>query len=177
MICNPIRRNAARWRSIGRGPSSQPPGKDNLAFPNRETIAPKKTIEERISRIKVSGISPPCREEESISRVSSSRFTRQPSVFKIRTAVSTSDSRGQLCKTTSVLQRSEAARRGRVLFFAPCTRSSPFSLQGPSILKRSKPQHPFTRYFDRFPFYAWKNRSVKGHGIRSGFSVPVQPHA
>lgn len=36
----------------GRGPSSHPPGKDMRASPHLAIIAPKKTMEERISRIR-----------------------------------------------------------------------------------------------------------------------------
>ena len=41
-MIGPSCRSAFRCRSMGRGPSSQPPGKDRRALPIREATAPKK---------------------------------------------------------------------------------------------------------------------------------------
>ena len=57
---------AARWRSMGRGPNSQPPGILTSAPPVRASIAPRKMTDERISRISRSGMS---------CRVSTAAFT------------------------------------------------------------------------------------------------------
>ena len=51
-MATPSFRKAARCRSMGRGPSSQPPGKVMRALPHRARIGPRKITEERISRMR-----------------------------------------------------------------------------------------------------------------------------
>ena len=54
-FCSPGR-SELRCRSIGRSPISHPPGDDSTALPVRPSTEPRKTIDERISLIKASGI-------------------------------------------------------------------------------------------------------------------------
>lgn len=110
---------------MGLGPSSHPPGNDNLASPQRDRIAPKNTMDERISRMRLWGISQRVMPSAQTVKVSPVWVQRHPSRRKMVTAVCTSDSAGQLCSTVSPSQRSAAASSGSVLFFAPCTVSSP----------------------------------------------------
>ena len=131
-ISTPSRRNASMCRSMGRGPSSQPPGKHSSASPHREMIAPKNTMEDRISRISSGGIWKQVM-EVSTTRLSPCQWHRLPRCSKIRTAVSTSERWGQLCSTVCPRHSTVAASSGRVLFFAPCTFSSPQSSAGPSM--------------------------------------------
>ena len=58
-ISAPSARRPERCRSMGRGPSSQPPGLVRPASPHRARIAPRKITEDRISRISASGTSQP----------------------------------------------------------------------------------------------------------------------
>ena len=74
----PSFRSADRWRSMGRGPSSQPPGILTSASPVRARMAPRKMIEERISRMSASGTSERLRQDASTVTVVPSRVTRQP---------------------------------------------------------------------------------------------------
>ena len=124
-ISAPSLRSASKCRSMGLGPSSHPPGNDNLASPQRDRIAPKNTIDERISRMRLWGISQRVMPSAQTVKVSPVWAQRHPSRRKMVTAVCTSDSAGQLCSTVSPSQRSAAASSGSVLFFAPCTVSSP----------------------------------------------------
>ena len=95
-IETPRARSAERCKSMGRRPISQPPGVKSLALLQRETSEPKKTMDERISRIRLSGISKQKTFLESTVRVCPSRVTLQPRWRSIRTAASTSDRNGQL---------------------------------------------------------------------------------
>ena len=117
---------------MGRGPSSQPPGKQSRASPHRETMAPRNTMEERMPRMSPSGIS---QQVMALSTVRSwpSRRQRQPRCSKIPTAVSTSERRGQLWRTVWPRHSTVAASSGSVLFFAPWMVISPQSSAGPSI--------------------------------------------
>ena len=124
-ISAPSLRSASKCRSMGLGPSSHPPGNDNLASPQRDRIAPKNTMDERISRMRLWGISQRVMPSAQTVKVSPVWVQRHPSRRKMVTAVCTSDSAGQLCSTVSPSQRSAAASSGSVLFFAPCTVSSP----------------------------------------------------
>ena len=56
-ISPPRARMALRCRSMGRGPSSHPPGNERSASPIRPRMAPRKMTEERISRIRAWGTS------------------------------------------------------------------------------------------------------------------------
>ena len=69
----------------------------------------------------------------STTRLSSCQRQRQPKCSRMRTAVSTSERRGQLWSTVWPRHSTEAASRGRMLFLAPCTRISPPSSAGPSM--------------------------------------------
>ncbi len=117
-MSTPSRRRELRCRSMGRGPSSQPPGAQSRAEPQREIIAPRNTMDERMLRISSSGIS---HWVTALSTIRSwpSRLQRHPACSKMRRAVSTSDRSGQLCRTVCPLHKSAAASRGSVLFFAP----------------------------------------------------------
>ena len=117
---------------MGLGPSSQPPGKHSLASPHLETIAPRNTMEDRISRMRHWGTSQQVA-AFSMTRLPSCQRHRQPRCSKIRQAVSTSESLGQLCSTVSPRASTAAASRGRALFFAPWTDSSPERAPGPWI--------------------------------------------
>ena len=110
---------AFRWRSIGLGPSSQPPGKVRTAFFLRPSREPRKIIEPRISRIRLSGISAPFTLSLFTSTAEPSRFTSQPRYRSIRAAALTSERRGQLNRTFSPSHKSAAESTGRILFFAP----------------------------------------------------------
>ena len=146
----PSRRSAARWRSMGRGPSSQPPGAQSLASPVRARTAPKKMTEDRISRMRWSGMSQRSSVLESTVTVWPSLLTRQPRCSKIATVASTSDSRGQLCITLTLPERMVAARMGSTLFFAPWTWTAPSSLLPPEMMISLivLPPHSFVSYYE-----------------------------
>ena len=116
-ISAPSLRSASKCRSMGLGPSSHPPGNDNLASPQRDRIAPKNTMDERISRMRLWGISQRVMPSAQTVKVSPVWVQRHPSRRKMVTAVCTSDSAGQLCSTVSPSQRSAAASSGSVLFY------------------------------------------------------------
>ena len=123
--CPPIAVSAARCRSMGLGPSSQPPGMDSSACPIRPRMAPRNTTEERISRMSWSGMSQRCMVLESTVMVSPSCSTTQPRWRRMATEASTSVSWGQLCRTLTAPVKIVAARMGRTLFFAPWTATAP----------------------------------------------------
>ena len=118
-IETPRERKAERCRSIGLKPISQPPGVKSRAFLQRETSEPKNTIDERISRIRFSGILQQEMLLESTVSVCPSRVTTQPRCSRILTAASTSDKNGQLCSTLTPSTSTHAARMGSELFFEP----------------------------------------------------------
>ena len=95
MYANSTARNPDKCRSIGRGPSSHPPGSPQETLPQRARIAPEKITDERISRINASGMVHSCTEEASAIRKSPSRSARHPSACRIRMDVSTSSRCGQ----------------------------------------------------------------------------------
>ena len=128
----PRDRMAARWRSMGLGPSSHPPGKDMIASPSLARMAPRKMTDERISRIRASGTSRPVRAEASTVTVSPARSTRHPRCSRMAMEARTSERSGQLCTTLSPGHRMVAARMGSTLFFAPWTRAVPWSRFPPS---------------------------------------------
>ena len=107
-ITAPILRSADRCRSIGLGPSSHPPGYDILQCPVLPSTDPRKTIEERISRISLTGISQLPIAQASDITVLPLRLHFTPICESIRSAASTSVSLGQLCITLSP----SFARRG-----------------------------------------------------------------
>lgn len=131
LIVTPISRSAARCRSIGLAPSSQPPGKVSLQWRVLPRTAPRNTMDDRISRIKLSGISLPQTLEASTHTVSPLRVHLHPRQKSILHAASTSVSSGQLCRTHSPCASTHAASSGSALFFAPCTLSSPSSRRPP----------------------------------------------
>ena len=132
-ISTPSFSSAERCRSIGRGPISHPPGNERLASPARARIAPRNTIDERISRIRLCGISHRDMPSARMRSVLPRRTQRQPSRRRMRTETPTSESSGQLCSTVSPRHTTAAARSGSVLFFAPCTRSSPLNGRPPRV--------------------------------------------
>ena len=129
----PSWRRAARWRSMGRGPSSHPPGKESTAAPVLAAMAPKKTMEDRISRIRSSGISLPDSPVLSTRIRCPSRSTRHPKWRRIATEASTSDKPGQFWSSETPSAIKAAARIGSALFFAPCTATAPFKRWHPSM--------------------------------------------
>ena len=131
----PRARMAARWRSMGRGPSSQPPGAHRLARPIRPSTAPRKITEERISRMSRSGTSHRVGAEASTMTAVPSRRAEQPRWRRMAREASTSDRSGQLWMTHSPGASRAAARMGSTLFLAPWTATEPL---------RGKP--PSTRY-------------------------------
>ena len=131
LIVTPMSRSAARCRSIGLAPSSQPPGKVSLQRRVLPRTAPRNTMDDRISRIKLSGISLPQTLEASTHTVSPLRVHLHPRQESILHAASTSVSSGQLCRTHSPCASTHAASSGSALFFAPCTLSSPSSRRPP----------------------------------------------
>ena len=136
-ISAPSWRSAARCRSIGRAPSSQPPGKDICACPVRAISAPKKMIDERISRISPSGMSLRLSGAESTATVPCERVTVQPRCRRMLTDAATSESCGQLAISLVPLASSVAASSGSALFFAPWMATAPSSRCPPSILSIS----------------------------------------
>ena len=123
----PKARIAERWRSMGRGPNSHPPGILNSAAPVRAKMAPRKITEERISRISSSGTSLPVTTEASTVTVAPSRVTLHPRCSKIAREARTSERSGQLCITLVPRQSTVAARMGSTLFMAPWTSAVPYS--------------------------------------------------
>ena len=132
-ISAPRRRRAERCRSMGLGPSSQPPGIHTLASPVRASRAPIKMTDERISRIRPSGMSQRSSVLESTITVCPSRCTLQPKCRRISSVASTSVSRGQLCIMLTLPDKTAAARMGSTLFFAPCTSMLPSRRFPPEI--------------------------------------------
>ena len=115
-------------------------------------MAPRNTMDERIRRISSSGIS---WQVMLLSTIRSwpSRLHTQPRCLSISMAVSTSERSGQLCSTVWPLQSRAPARRGRVLFLAPWTESSPESLAGPSIIIIGNTSIMLAMiYYDPYPF-------------------------
>ena len=112
-------------KSIGRAPSSHPPGAKSETLLSLARTAPIKITDERISRIILSGISKFVAERESTVTHPSSHVTLQPIYFKISIAASTSRNLGQLCITLVPELSIVAARIGRTLFFEPCTDTIP----------------------------------------------------
>ena len=104
------------------------------AFPCLATMAPKNTTEERISRIRLSGISYCPASEASTVTLVPSCVTLHPRWDKILMEVSTSDSLGQLCSTLGVVPSNVAESSGKALFLAPCTGIAPTSLWPPCTI-------------------------------------------
>ena len=111
--------------SIGREPSSQPPGILTVHSPVLPKIAPIKIIDERISRISFSGISVTFTSAESITAVLLENLHLQPRQLSILDAEYMSVSSGQLLITDSSPHRIELAIIGRLLFLLPCNFNSP----------------------------------------------------
>ena len=84
-----------------------------------DVTAPKNTTDERISRIRLSGIS--YSETPELSTITAPPSLRHlhPKCSRILSEVSTSDSIGQLCTTLSPPQSTVPASTGKTLFFAP----------------------------------------------------------
>ena len=121
----PSCRRTARCRSMGRGPSSHPPGWLISAQPIRARMDPRNTTEERISRIRWSGMSHRSMPLASTTRSPPSQSARQPRWRRMRMLASTSLRWGQPWSTVRPGCRMDAARMGRTLFFAPWTGSVP----------------------------------------------------
>ena len=128
---------------MGRGPISHPPGLLRYAFLHLAAMAPKKTIYERISLIRFSGITQQFTPLASIIKVSFSLLQRQPKFVRILIDALTSDRSGQLCITLVPSTSYVAARIGRTLFLAPCTVVSPQRGIPPSIRNFSILSTPF----------------------------------
>ena len=118
---------------MGRGPSSQPPGILTSASPVRARMAPRKMIEERISRMSASGTSERLRQDASTVTVVPSRVTRQPRWRRMAIEASTSLRLGQLCRTLTPSASAVAQSRGRTLFFAPWITTWPARRRPPLI--------------------------------------------
>ena len=129
----PRARMAARCRSMGRGPSSQPPGAHSRACPIRPRMAPRKMTEERISRIRASGTSQRLGAEASTTTPSPCHSALQPRWRRMAREASTSERRGQFWITQAPGANRQAARMGSTLFFAPWTITEPSSGRPPSI--------------------------------------------
>ena len=134
-ITAPSCRREDRWRSMGRGPSSHPPGIDSSERPQRLSTAPRKITDERISRIRWSGTSQRVSEAASTTSASPSHSARQPRCRRIRMDASTSRRRGQLCSVEVPLCKMVAAKMGSTLFFAPWTCKLPLRALPPSMIK------------------------------------------
>ena len=146
--------------SIGICPSSHPPGYDIQQCPVLPSTEPRKTIEERISRISLTGISQLPIAQASEITVLPLRLHFTPICESIRRAASTSVSLGQLCITLSPSYISTvAASIGSAAFFAPWSESSPSILRPPFIisfcLSKLSPSHSFSSY------YATEDNKVK----------------
>ena len=144
-ITSPSLRSADKWRSIGRGPSSHPPGNDICAAPARAAMAPRKTMEERISRIRLSGTLLWFMPEGSTLTQFFSCSTRQPRQRSMATEARTSDSAGQLVISLVPSAKSVAARIGSAPFLAPWITISPSSLCSPSIISFAMSHTPSSR--------------------------------
>ena len=105
-------------RSTGRGPNSHPPGKLILALPHRPSIAPRKSIDERISRESLSDRSQHSTSSASTERTSPSCVTLHPKFCSISAAAHTSESAGQLYRVVFPVSM-VAAIIGSTAFFAP----------------------------------------------------------
>ena len=117
----PSARRAFRWRSMGRGPSSQPPGILNHASPQRPATAPRKITDERMARMSSCGMEQERRRVEFICMTSPSWSTAQPRWRRMFSEASTSRSCGQFVSSVSQPVRIQAASIGSTAFFAPCT--------------------------------------------------------
>ena len=124
-MCTPSLLSASKCRSMGRGPNSQPPGYVMRALPQRARIGPRKMTEERISRIRSSGISHRSILAESTTMVPPLYSTRQPKCRKMAMAEWTSFRSGQLCMIFSPPLMMVAAKIGKILFLAPLARMEP----------------------------------------------------
>ena len=142
-MSTPIAAKELRCKSIGRRPISQPPGAETVPAPKRASNAPRKTIDERISRISRSGMSNLSAQDESTITVCPSRFVLQPICSRILIAASTSVSLGQLCITLTPPTAAAAARIGRALFFEPCSSVFPLSGLPPLMIIFSMTHAPF----------------------------------
>ena len=126
---------ADRCRSMGRGPSSQPPGKLSRALPQRAMMGPRKKTEDRISRIRRMGTSQRVTAEESTVTVLPCRSALQPRCRRISRAKRTSRRSGQLCRVLRPPLSNVAARMGSTLFLAPLTETAPSRGLPPRITK------------------------------------------
>ena len=127
----PSVRSASRCRSTGRGPSSQPPGSERLASPQRARIAPRKMTDERSSRMSVCGTSQRQMSRLSIYTCVPVRSAVQPRCRRMRSVASTSRRSGTPSSSVSAPVATEAAIMGKTAFFAPCTLIAPSSLLPP----------------------------------------------
>ena len=116
---------APRWRSMGLGPSSQPPGMLSRAAPQRASRAPRKITELLSSRMSSCGISAPVMYRESIVTSCPERSTAQPMRRSILTVASTSRSSGTFVSRVTPGNSTLAAIIGSTAFFAPCTATRP----------------------------------------------------
>jgi hypothetical protein len=134
-------RIAKRCKSIGLKPISHPPGVEIFAFFALPKIAPRKTTDERISLIKVSGISKP--EADVLSTIKSvpRLSVLQPRFSRILIVHSTSERRGQLCIIDLPFTKYVAASIGNALFFEPCATKLPFNLLPPFITNEDITPH------------------------------------
>ena len=121
--CRPFDRNVAGYHTRCRARYQEYrdgflAGDAFAALPILPMTAPKNTTDERISRIRLSGISYSEIPELSTITAPSLRHLH-PKCSRILSEVSTSDSIGQLCTTLSPPQSTVPASTGKTLFFAP----------------------------------------------------------
>ena len=122
-IITPILAKPSKWISMGRAPSLHPPGMVMSARPVRTRSGAMKKIEERIARIKSSGISLCNSPAGSMTKKCSAAITLHPSRCKILAEHSTSERCGTRSSVTRSPHSAAAAIMGSTLFFAPgiCT--------------------------------------------------------
>lgn len=119
LISTPIFLSAARCISIGLGPSSHPPGQHTVHSPVLPSRAPRKMIDERISRISSSGIEVSLTPAADITAVFPENVHLHPTQFSILDAAKTSVSLGQFLRIHSSPLRIAAAIIGSALFLLP----------------------------------------------------------
>src|SRR5690606_28056773 len=117
----------------GRAPIAQPPGSDTSARPKRPSSGPSTSTDARIVFTSSYGATGSQRSPTSATISSPSPHTSTPIRFRSFTVVATSFSRGTLRRRTRPSARSAAASSGNAAFFAPDTRTLPFSGDPPEI--------------------------------------------
>src|SRR6266852_6023311 len=132
----PIWRKPRRCCSTRRAPMSSPPGRGKRAWPNRPSIAPRRTIVARMRRPSSSGTSVPlsCPMRRTTEP---SPSDRPPSAERISAITAMSVTWGTLLRRTGSDVRSAAAISGRAAFLEPLTHRSPASCE-PPVMRSAK---------------------------------------